>query len=131
MRRALLDVLAFHRKFGCAVGESGPYWPDLKTEMLRRSLLREELNETIEAMNRHDITGVADGLADLIYVAIGTAISFGIRLDDVWAEVQTANMAKEGGGKREDMKILKPDGWVAPDIAGVLSRQKPLAMEEV
>jgi hypothetical protein len=31
-------------------------------------------------------------------------------------------MAKEGGGAREDGKILKPPGWVAPDIAGVLRK---------
>lgn len=50
-----------------------------------------------------------------------------IDLPDVWEAVQAANMAKEGGGTREDGKILKPPGWQAPDIAGILADQKPLS----
>ena len=37
----------------------------------------------------------------------------------VWNEVQRANMAKVGLGgvkKREDGKVLKPDGWTPPDV---------------
>jgi hypothetical protein len=30
-------------------------------------------------------------------------------------------MRKVGGAKRPDGKILKPEGWVPPDVAGVLA----------
>ena len=70
---------------------------------------------------------VADGIADLIYVLLGRAIAYGIDLRPVWDEVQRANMSKEGGGKRADGKILKPPGWRAPDINGVIARQENAA----
>jgi predicted HAD superfamily Cof-like phosphohydrolase len=71
----------------------------------------------------NDIIEVADALADIIYIACGTAVSYGIPLDDVFAEVHRSNMAKLVDGKvirREDGKIQKPDGWTAPDVKGVL-----------
>ena len=63
-----------------------------------------------------DILQVADGLADLIYVAVGAALAFGIPLDRVWSEVQRANMAKTGGKRSPMGKILKPEGWQPPRI---------------
>lgn len=73
----------------------------------------EEINTTEIDFN---IEAVADGLADLIYVCVGAALAFGIPLERVWAEVQRANMAKDGGGRSEAGKILKPDGWQPPNI---------------
>lgn len=68
---------------------------------------------------------IADGLADVIYVAVGAALEFGIPLDRVWAEVHRSNMAKVDPAtgkviKRADGKVLKPEGWTPPDVAGVL-----------
>jgi len=73
----------------------------------------------------HDIVEIADALADIIYIACGTAVSYGIPLDKVFEEVHRSNMAKLVDGKplkREDGKVIKPVGWTAPDIAGVLKR---------
>jgi predicted HAD superfamily Cof-like phosphohydrolase len=91
----------------------------------RHNLLQEEWGEFIEANERNDVVGVADALADMIYVAVGTALEYGIPLDKVWAEVQRTNMAKvdPATGKvsrREDGKILKPEGWTPPDVKGAL-----------
>lgn len=83
----------------------------------------EELDETLQAMCRDDLPAIADGLADLIYVALGTAIAYGIDLRPVWSAVHAANMAKIGGPTREDGKVLKPEGWQPPDIKGILERQ--------
>ncbi len=52
-------------------------------------------------------------LADLIYVTIGTAVTFGLPLEEVFKRVHTANMTKDGG-VREDGKILKGEGYVPP-----------------
>ena len=92
---------------------------------LRRDILREEWRETDEAMAAGDMVELADGLADIIYVAIGTALEFGIPLDRVWAEVHRTNMAKRDPAtgkvrRREDGKVLKPEGWTPPDIAAAL-----------
>jgi predicted HAD superfamily Cof-like phosphohydrolase len=114
------DVLAFHRRFGCAIG-AVPGQPDEATALLRAELLAEEFNETLTAMGNEDVAGVADGLADLIYVALGTAIAYGIDLRPVWDAVHAANMAKVGGATRPDGKILKPAGWTPPDVAALLA----------
>lgn len=122
IRDMYIDVLDFHRKFGCHVG-GRPGQPSMGTAILREKLLREEFEETVKAMNEGNIPGVADGVVDLIYVALGLAVSYGIDVRPVWAEVHAANMRKVGGGTNALGKILKPEGWVGPDIEGVLRAQ--------
>jgi predicted HAD superfamily Cof-like phosphohydrolase len=122
------DVVAFHRKFGLPVRER-PSWPDEATLHMRTSLISEELAELTKALNDRDINEMADALADLIYVCIGAAVTMGIDLREVWKEVQRSNMAKDGGPRRADGKILKPPGWVPPDIATALGRGNVAALE--
>ncbi len=66
-------------------------------------------------LSKCDLPEVADAIADLCYVLMGTALEFGIPLQAVWDRVQVANMAKclpaEPGGK-----IAKPAGWEPPRI---------------
>ncbi len=124
MEALLGDVAAFHRACDVPI-LAKPAFPDLARQKLRDDLLREEVNEFIDALQVGDIVDVADAIADCIYILIGTALEFGIPLDRVWAEVQRSNMAKVDpvtgkATKREDGKILKPEGWQAPDIAGAL-----------
>jgi predicted HAD superfamily Cof-like phosphohydrolase len=112
-------------------------------ERLRIKLLAEEYRETIEAILKlhataamadgptplpYHLGAVADGLADLIYVAIGTAVNFGIDLRPVWDAVHAANLAKVAGGviRRADGKTMKPPGWKHPDIAEIVAAQPPL-----
>ena len=116
------DVRAFHEKFGCFVGRR-PEFPGREAYELRRSLVREEYYELSDAMEADDIPQVADAMADLIYVVLGTAIAYGIDLRPIFAAIHAANMAKIGGAKRDDGKILKPAGWKHPDIAQLLEAQ--------
>jgi predicted HAD superfamily Cof-like phosphohydrolase len=120
------DVLDFHVKLMPELVGSTPATPSHSTAELRYELMREELRETFASMCGGDLPGVADGLADLIYVALGCAVSYGIDLRPVFEAVHAANMAKEGGSRRADNKLLKPPGWKAPDIAGILAKQGPL-----
>jgi len=128
MRKLMDDVAAFHR--ACDVPAlDKPQIPPLARVQLRAALIKEEAKETIEAMRLDDLPAIADGLADLIYVTVGTALEYGIPLDCVWDAVQQANMAKVDPTtgkvrKREDGKVLKPDGWTPPDIAAVLYAQE-------
>jgi predicted HAD superfamily Cof-like phosphohydrolase len=125
MDRAFRDVLEFHRKFGCVVG-SRPGVPLIDTTTMRMALISEECDELETALSEDDIPGIADSVADLIYVLLGTAVSYGIDMREVWRAVHAANMAKVGGGLRGDGKVLKPPDWVAPDVAGILERQGSL-----
>jgi len=113
------DVRAFHEKFGCYIAAK-PGFPSPEVTKLRTDLFLEECKELSEAMKREDIVETADAFADLIYVTIGWALACGIPLDKVWAEVQKSNMLKDGGATRADGKILKPEGWVAPDIKSII-----------
>ena len=118
-------VEEFHRVYGLPV-RSGP---SLDVEMglhgLRKRLMREELDEVCAAIDRSDLIEVADGLADLLYVVYGTAITFGIDLDVVVREVHRSNMTKLGpDGQpiyREDGKVMKGPGFELPRIAEVLN----------
>jgi predicted HAD superfamily Cof-like phosphohydrolase len=102
-----------HIAFG-QVHNDKPTHVDDKTYFLRMKLMEEELGELDEAMRDKDMEAIADACADLIYVTLGTAVSHGIDLSPIFRLVHLANMAKVGGGKRADGKMLKPPGWTPP-----------------
>ena len=114
-------VLDFHRAFGVLVGEK-PSLPDQSVADLRQKLMEEELAELKQAMGEADLVGIADGLADLLYVVYGTAVSYGIDIRPIFEEVHRTNMAKVGGAIRDDGKVLKPDGWLPPKITPLLEK---------
>jgi predicted HAD superfamily Cof-like phosphohydrolase len=117
-------VREFHAAFGLAIAST----PDPRPEAwrLRIALLREEFDEYVQAAEAGDLVGVADALADMVYVIYGTATEYGVPLDDVLAEVHRSNMSKLGTDgapvRREDGKVLKGPAYSPPDIAGVLHR---------
>ena len=120
-------VYEFHEKFNLPIGTE-PDFPLTHDEInLRMRLIHEEYLELIEAHNERDIVKVADALGDMIYVICGMAVVYGIPLNRVYAEIQRSNMAKvspDGTVKyRADGKVLKPDSWTPPDIAGILSER--------
>src|SRR5262249_54274561 len=124
-----------HRKFRPdIIGVRGPGFPvDMEPDGSNYYLtqfVREELEEAQCALEEKDIVAFADALADICYVAARAAVICGIDLGPVHDEVHAANLRKTGGACREDRKILKPPGWVPPDVAGVLARQDPLSREE-
>lgn len=126
------SVGEFHRKFGLATAGDGrpPEVLDHDTFLFRYQFLAEELHELLEAHRDRDLARVADSLADLVYVALGTAHLCGLPFDEVFEEVQRANMAKERAtGPRDPrsrrgsaLDVVKPEGWRPPDVAGVLQR---------
>lgn len=116
------DVRAFHRAFEQRVGEK-PEFPDKNERKLRMKLLAEEYTEYVVAEHKDDLVEVADAIADMIYILCGTAVSYGIPLDDVFEEVHASNMAKLVDGKvirRPDGKVQKPEGWEPPNIERIL-----------
>ena len=118
------DVRDFHQAFGQRIGDK-PEFPNDDERKLRVKLLKEEVWEYMDGESFNDLVEVADALADIIYIACGTAVSYGIPLDDVFDEVHRSNMAKLVDGKvirREDGKIQKPEGWTAPDIRSILDK---------
>lgn len=119
------DVKDFHKTFEQPIGEH-PHFPNNAERGLRRKLLREEMNEYLDAEDEDNLVEVADALADIIYIAVGTAVHYGIPLEEIWKEVQRSNMAKLHDGrvvKNEWGKILKPKDWTSPDVEGILLKE--------
>jgi predicted HAD superfamily Cof-like phosphohydrolase len=113
----------FMEAFGQKV-ELDPTWPDFSTRELRLELIQEELDELAQAVDDRDMIQIADALTDLLYVVYGAGHSFGIDLDECFAEVHRSNMSKLGpNGKpihREDGKVMKGPGYFEPDLEGIL-----------
>ncbi len=124
MYSAQMKVRRFHELFKCKTAEI-PMHLTLSEQELRVRLMREELQELDTAMALSDMVGVADGIADLLYVTLGTAVAYGINIDPIFETVHNSNMSKIGGEVRKDGKILKPEGWLDPtaDIRSLLLSQ--------
>ena len=90
-------------------------------------LIEEEYKELKEAVNNHDQLETLDALIDILVVTIGTIHSAGYDAEGAWKEVMSTNFAKidkETGKvrKRDDGKVLKPIGWVPPELAPFVSK---------
>jgi predicted HAD superfamily Cof-like phosphohydrolase/ADP-ribose pyrophosphatase YjhB (NUDIX family) len=126
-------VAAFHEAFDLPRQESPNVDIDASLAALRVALVEEEVGELVQAVAEHDLTAIADALADIVYVAYGTALTYGVDLDSVLAEVHRANMSKLGTDgrpvRREDGKVLKSDRYTPPDVTAVLGlpRRSPAA----
>ena len=84
-------------------------------------LIDEEVQELKEAVARNDTIEQLDALLDIIVVTIGAIHSAGHNGEGGWKEVMGTNFAKidKDTGKvrkREDGKVLKPVGWVPPNL---------------
>jgi len=94
---------------------------------LYMDLIREEFLELETGFTSNNITEIADGGADLVWVIMGLFSTLGINFDGIWEEVKASNMSKvsETGKilKREDGKVLKPETYFKPDINKVLRKQ--------
>jgi len=103
--------------------EEEPTLSDYNTRELRISLIEEELDELKQAIEDKDVVDIADALTDLLYVVYGSGHSFGIDLDECFAEVHYSNMSKLENGKplyREDGKVLKGKDYFPPNLEAVL-----------
>jgi predicted HAD superfamily Cof-like phosphohydrolase len=145
------DVGQFHEKFGLPFvgvkGKTAPHTIDDSTALFRLKFLFEELLEVAHGYGMilrlgqsgsfsfkkvegeiQDLPKIADGLVDLVYVALGTAHLHGLNWDDLFAEVQRANLSKERATSASDgrstrghsLDVVKPIGFVPPRIIDVL-----------
>lgn len=140
------NVLSFMK----AVGQSCPDSPtttDNLTRVLRISLLIEEVLELAEASGvkvclfnddtplsindfnyniegEVDLVEVADALADINYVSVGAACSYGLDLEPFEDEVCRSNNSKIANGfRREDGKWQKGPNYSAANLAPILEQQ--------
>ena len=89
------------------------------------NLIKEEVEELAVALSNDDRLETLDALTDILVVTIGAIHSMGADAEGAWKEVMATNFAKidhETGKvrKREDGKVLKPLGWVPPELGQFL-----------
>jgi predicted HAD superfamily Cof-like phosphohydrolase len=85
------------------------------------NLMEEEWKELQVALESGDRVEQLDALLDFIVVTTGAIHSAGFNGEGGWKEVMGTNFAKidKDTGKvrkREDGKVLKPLGWVPPNL---------------
>ena len=113
------SVKKFMKTFGQEVKEKAEF-PSEKITCLRYELIKEELLEFKEALDKKDIREVADALTDILYVTYGAGHAFGIDLDKCFQEVQNSNMSKLGkDGKpiyNDKGKVMKGPNYFKPNL---------------
>lgn len=120
-------------EFQKAVGAKRPFsptHPEKELLSLWLGLIREEYEEMLEAADplleeTADLASLANfahELADLLYVTYGAFTVCGINADAVFGEIHRANMAKMGGPRRADGKLLKPPGWQPANVLKLLEK---------
>jgi hypothetical protein len=121
--KMLTDVFQFALDVGAIkLGEPLPS----KSTALYEDLVREEYREFIDAKTDEE---KLDGAMDLIWVLLGYCICRGWNIMGAWDAVARTNRAKlqidpvtKELKRRADGKILKPDGWKAPDLTPFLNK---------
>jgi predicted HAD superfamily Cof-like phosphohydrolase len=85
------------------------------------NLIKEEMQELQEAFDVNDRVEILDALIDILVVVAGAINSMGANGEAAWDEVMRTNFAKIDPNtgkvkKREDGKVLKPEGWKGPSL---------------
>ncbi len=116
------------REFMLKAGQDVPPFPIVPHDEithLRCSLIQEELDEYYDAAATEDLIEIADAIADLLYVVLGTAVAHGIDIEPIFDEVHKSNMSKFiDGHKDESGKWMKGPSFFPPKIKPLLETQR-------
>jgi NTP pyrophosphatase (non-canonical NTP hydrolase) len=120
-----------HKKFGFNVSDSTSDLPSTEMLLFRLRFLHEEMGELIKGIEQRDVVEINDALADIVYVALGTAHYCNSPFDEIFAEVHRSNMQKEKATRENPSKrglgnndLIKPIWWTKPDIAGIIAKNQ-------
>ncbi len=119
MSKQFTDVGVFLNAVG-QVCAPKPF-PETPQSRLYKKLIVEEFAEFMEADIENDDVERIDACFDMIWVIIGYMKSRGWDCDGIWEEGAQSNLSKIDPKtglvkRREDGKILKPEGWQEPDF---------------
>lgn len=125
--KAARQVAQFHRAYELPMRAAPTIDIGPAQTALRLALIEEEIQELRAAAEAGDLIEIADALADIVYVAYGTAHVYGVDLDAVLTEVHESNMTKLGADgrpvRRADGKVLKGPSYRRPDVAKILGHR--------
>jgi predicted HAD superfamily Cof-like phosphohydrolase len=120
MTKVFTDVTVFLK----AVGQEIPKFPQSTVSdqaELYKKLIKEEVEEFWEAEAVSDDVEQIDACFDMMWVIVGYMKSRGWDCENIWDEGAKSNLSKIDPvtglvKRREDGKILKPEGWKPPDF---------------
>ena len=117
MSKVFTDVQVFMSAAGQTTNEK-----NIEQSSLYHRLICEEYNEYIQAKNANDEVEEIDACFDMIWVIVGYMMSRGWNCSAIWDEGAVSNLRKIDKEtrkvlKREDGKVLKPEGWQPPDFS--------------
>jgi len=116
MSNPFLDQSRFMRACNQTVGA----WNEPQFNLYTK-LIQEEVDELWAANGAADPKECLDALIDIMVVTVGAIHSLGADGEGAWNEVMRSNFAKIDTRtgfvtKREDGKVLKPEGWTPPEL---------------
>jgi predicted HAD superfamily Cof-like phosphohydrolase len=116
MSNPFLDQSRFMRACNQTVGA----WNEPQFNLYTK-LIQEETDELWAANAAADPKECLDALIDILVVTVGAIHSLGADGEGAWNEVMRSNFAKIDTRtgfvtKREDGKVLKPEGWTPPEL---------------
>jgi predicted HAD superfamily Cof-like phosphohydrolase len=92
--------------------------------LYRVHLMLEELGEVVEALMKGNEEELADGLVDLIYVTLGTGVTYDLPLGPCHDSVHCANMDKNARTDDDVRMRNKGAHWRKADLAAVIRKYR-------
>ena len=117
MTKVFTDVQVFMHAAGQTTNEDNP-----EQAKLYHKLINEEFHEFVDARLKNDDIETIDACFDTIWVIVGYMLSRGWNCSAIWDEGAISNLNKIDNVtqkvlKRDDGKVLKPEGWKPPDFS--------------
>tara|TARA_R110002020_G_scaffold157668_1_gene340556 strand:+ start:202 stop:585 length:384 start_codon:yes stop_codon:yes gene_type:complete len=120
------SLAEFHSVFGCKRNKNfkSNTIEDVELLVLRKNLIKEEVEEVFEAIKEPHEAHVLKELVDVVVVCVGMADTYGWDFDTAFKRVHESNMSKlDDDGKpiyREDGKVIKSKNYKAPYLSDLV-----------
>ena len=120
------SLAEFHSVFGCKRNKNfkNNTIEDVELLVLRKNLIKEEVDEVFAAIKESNEAHVLKELVDVVVVCVGMADTYGWDFDTAFKRVHESNMSKlDDDGKpiyREDGKVIKSKNYKAPYLSDLV-----------
>jgi len=120
------SLAEFHSVFDCKRNQNfkNNSIEDVELLVLRKNLIKEEIEEVFEAIKESHEAHVLKELVDVVVVCVGMADTYGWDFDTAFKRVHESNMSKlDDDGKpiyREDGKVIKSKNYKAPYLSDLV-----------
>ena len=120
------SLAEFHSVFGCKRNQNfkNNTIEDVELLVLKKNLIKEEVEEVFEAIKESNEAHVLKELVDVVVVCVGMADTYGWDFDTAFKRVHESNMSKlDCFGNpmyRTDGKVLKSANYKPPELTDLV-----------